>query len=154
MPSSCAAANDGARRVHRLALILTRRLTVGATGTVDRIDDGDELLLVRANLEHDFAVSEREEGEILPGADAVAGVELRATKSARTGQRAIETRETRDFRIIHRVRRPSRRRRASLDPAFDAFAETLNPRVARVASRPRLALSLARARRARTLFPR
>lgn len=65
-----------ARRVHSVSLVLTRRLTVGATGSVDRINDSDVLLLVRANLEVHLAVAKREEGEIFTGADTVTRVEL------------------------------------------------------------------------------
>jgi len=70
-------AKDGTRRVHLAALILTRRLTILATGSVDSIHHGDKLLLVGANLELDFAIAKRVEREILARTDTIAGVELR-----------------------------------------------------------------------------
>ena len=70
-------AKDGTRRVHRATLILTRRLTVLATGSVDGVHHGDKLLLVGANLEHDFAVAKRVERKVLTSTDTIAGVELR-----------------------------------------------------------------------------
>jgi hypothetical protein len=60
----------------------------------------------------------------------------RVSSRSKRAKRAI-------YRTLHRVRRPSRRRRARVDAALDALAETLNPSVARVV---RASAALARAR--------
>ena len=70
-------AKDGTRRVHRAALILARRLTVLATGSVDGVHHGDKLLLVGANLKLDLTLAKRVEREILTRTDTIPGVELR-----------------------------------------------------------------------------
>ena len=60
------------RRVQLSSLRLSRNF--GAT--VHGVDDAHKLLLPRTFLKQDFPISQREQGEILPGSNARAGVEL------------------------------------------------------------------------------
>ena len=68
---------SGARRVHRAALILARRLAVLATRSVDGIHHCDKLLLVGANLKLDLTLAKRVKRKVLTRTDTIAGVELR-----------------------------------------------------------------------------
>ena len=78
-------AHDGARRVRLPALLLTRRLSVLATATIDGVDDGDKLFLIRPDFELDLALAKGVQGEIFPRAHAVAGVKLRETRNETRG---------------------------------------------------------------------
>ena len=152
-------AHDGARRVRLPALLLTRRLSVLATATIDGVDDGDKPFLIRADLELDLALAKGVQGEIFPRAHAVAGVKLRETRNETWGnarRQSLFTNATRRVRDrssidastripLERAVRPllsSRRRRAGV---------RRKPR-----TRSRRPSSLARVARLarRTLFPR
>ena len=85
MPSSRPARTTGARRVRLPALPLTRRLSVLATATIDGVDDGDKLFLIRPDFELDLALAKGVQGEIFPRAHAVAGVKLRETRNETRG---------------------------------------------------------------------
>lgn len=133
-------ASDRARGVHGVTLILARRLPIRTTGSIDSIDDGDVLLLVRAHLEVNLAVAKGEEGEILAGTDTVARVELSSARThtitpvslhshARTHERA--TRSTFDIRP-----RPTRvRKTLDADLARVASASVPSSRRRRASSR-------------------